>query len=492
MASLSLYLPPAAGDYSGAASVLFGLDCLAVLVDAGCCTRNYTEYDEPRWARRRKTTFSAQLRTLEATLGDESRLIEQTAEMARELGVSCIALLGTPVPAVTGMDLAGIACEVEAATGLPTLGVETSGFETYEQGASKALCALLGRFAQGGARGEAAGSRAATFGAVDAGIVGSSTCGVAAGAANPGASGARDEATHKPLHVNILGLGPQDFQCEEDMASCIGWFEQAGAVIDFVTSSEYTLADIARAGEADTSVVVAWSGLEAARLLEQRFGIPCIIGRPWCAEDARTLLEQARRAPATGRPPAPATAGSAALTLDAPDLAPGASAEAAPTRMAPLAPDAPQIQPPLPCLLLVGEQVAMNSLRTHIRKALAQAGQEAPSITVATRFCAESSLAELGDLSHIGEAELVAWGRAHPGFAWVGDPLFACLPGFSGNALATLPHEATSSTLHAAQARTLVGDAALKAVDSTIMERIGTAAQAASNQEHPASPGMTR
>lgn len=48
MARLSLFLPPPAGDYSGAAGVLFGLDCLVVLVDAGCCTRNYTEYDEPR------------------------------------------------------------------------------------------------------------------------------------------------------------------------------------------------------------------------------------------------------------------------------------------------------------------------------------------------------------------------------------------------------------------------------------------------------------
>ena len=52
MARLSLFLPPPAGDYSGAAGVLFGLDCLVVLVDAGCCTRNYTEYDEPRWASR--------------------------------------------------------------------------------------------------------------------------------------------------------------------------------------------------------------------------------------------------------------------------------------------------------------------------------------------------------------------------------------------------------------------------------------------------------
>ncbi len=470
MARLSLYLPPAAGDYSGAASVLFGLDCLAVLVDAGCCTRNYTEYDEPRWARRRKTTFSAQLRTLEATLGDESRLIEQTAEMARELDVSCVALLGTPVPAVTGMDLAGIACEVEAATGLPTLGVETSGFATYEQGASKALCALLGRFAQGGALGEAART----------------------GATDPGNGGAHGKAARNPLHVNILGLGPQDFQCEEDMAACIGWFEQAGAVVDFVTSSEYTLADVARAGGSDASVVVAWSGLEAARLLERRFGIPCVIGRPWCAEDAHTLLEQARRALATGCPSTPAAVGNTVPALDAPDHAPGASEGAAPERMASPTPAASQAQPPLPCLLLIGEQIAMNSLRMHIRKTLARAGQEVPSITVATRFCAEPTLAEPGDLSRIGEAELVAWGHARPGFAWIGDPLFACLPGFSGNALATLPHEATSSTLHAAQARTLVGDAALKAVDSAIMERIGAADQAASTQEHPAPPGTTR
>ena len=78
MARLSLFLPPPAGDYSGAAGVLFGLDCLVVLVDAGCCTRNYTEYDEPRWARRRKTAFSAQLRTLEAVLGDEERHAAQS------------------------------------------------------------------------------------------------------------------------------------------------------------------------------------------------------------------------------------------------------------------------------------------------------------------------------------------------------------------------------------------------------------------------------
>ena len=185
MARLSLFLPPPAGDYSGAAGVLFGLDCLVVLVDAGCCTRNYTEYDEPRWARRRKTAFSAQLHTLEAVLGDEERIVEQTADGVHELGVSCAALLGTPVPAVTGMNLPGIACDVVARAGVPALGIETCGFETYERGASRAFKALVSRFAHASE-----------------------------------ASATRDEAA--PLRVNVLGLTAQDFMGETDMQACLG------------------------------------------------------------------------------------------------------------------------------------------------------------------------------------------------------------------------------------------------------------------------------
>ena len=262
MARLSLCLPPPAGDYSGAAGVLFGLDCLVVLVDAGCCTRNYTEYDEPRWARRRKTAFSAQLRTLEAVLGDEERIIEQTAEGVHELGVSCVALLGTPVPAVTGMNLPGIARDVEDRAGVPALGIETCGFETYERGASRTLKALVSRFAR-------ASEAAAT----------------------------RDEAA--PLRVNVLGLTAQDFMGEADMQACLGWLQKAGLEIAFSTAGSYTLDDVAAAGQADASVVVAWSGLATARELQQRCGVPYVVGRPWCAEDARALAELVRK-PAGG------------------------------------------------------------------------------------------------------------------------------------------------------------------------------------------------
>ena len=421
MARLSLFLPPPAGDYSGAAGVLFGLDCLVVLVDAGCCTRNYTEYDEPRWARRRKTAFSAQLRTLEAVLGDEERIIEQTAEGVHELGVSCVALLGTPVPAVTGMNLPGIACDVEERASVPVLGIETCGFETYERGASRAFKALVSRFAHASE-----------------------------------ATAARDEVA--PLRVNVLGLTAQDFMGEADMQAYLGWLQEAGLEIAFSTAGSYTLDDVAAAGQADASVVVAWSGLAAARELRQRCGVLYVVGRPWCAEDARMLAELVRKTAGGETQSGPLCMWNKEreATTDVGETTAGAA--------------------PSPILLL-GEQVAMCSLRMHMRAALAQAGLSAP-VVVATRFSADPTLAEPGDLSEIGERELIAWARKNPGFTWVGDPLFERIPAFTGRSAAMLPHEATSSTLYADLACRLAGDAALSHAQKGIMERCHQKTQA--------------
>ena len=128
-------------------------------------------------------------------------------------------------------------------------------------------------------------------------------------------------------------------------------------------------------------------------------------------------------------------------------------------------------------ILLIGEQVAMCSLRTHVRAALAQAGFSAP-VVVATRFSADPTLAEPGDLSEIGERELIAWAHKNPGFTWVGDPLFERIPAFTGRSAAMLPHEATSSTLYADLACRLAGDAALSHAQKGIMERCHQKTQA--------------
>lgn len=473
MARLSLFLPPPAGDYSGAAGVLFGLDCLVVLVDAGCCTRNYTEYDEPRWARRRKTAFSAQLRTLEAVLGDEERIVEQTADGVHELGVSCAALLGTPVPAVTGMNLPGIACDVEERAGVPALGIETCGFETYERGASRAFKALASRFAH-----------------------------------TSEATAARDETAS--LRVNVLGLTAQDFMGEADMQACLGWLQEAGLEIAFSTAGSHTLDDVAAAGQADASVVVAWSGLAAARELQRRCGVPYVVGKPWCVEDARVLAELVRKAASGETQSDPlclwneereATISMAELANSLETAATGEAATGTPkttcdgttdTREAmggtttSMSKHAEAIHEaadatlagaaPSP-ILLIGEQVAMCSLRMHVRAALAQAGLTVP-VVVATRFSADPTLAEPGDLSEIGERELIAWAHKNPGFTWVGDPLFERIPAFAGRSAAMLPHEATSSTLYADLTCRLAGDTALSHAQKGIMERCHQKTQA--------------
>ncbi|MBS5478995.1 MAG: hypothetical protein KHY83_10065, partial [Coriobacteriia bacterium] len=266
MARLSLYLPPLAGDYSGVCSTLFGLDCLVVIVDANCCTRNYVEYDEPRWARRRKTAFSAQLRTLEAVMGDDERIVSQACEAAEELTPACVAIIGSPVPAIMGMDLAGMACEVEARTGIPSLGLPTTGFETYEQGVSLALDALVARFCVGD-------SAPSADGRADASEGGSSR-----------------------LRVNVLGLSPHDFADEADMRCVRAWLAEAGVDAAFCPDAAYALDDVAQASAADASLVVAWSGLPAARRLREEHGVPFVVGRPLCAEDAAVLARKLRAA----------------------------------------------------------------------------------------------------------------------------------------------------------------------------------------------------
>ena len=392
MARLSLFLPPLAGDYSGAASTFFNLDCLVVIVDAGCCTRNYVEYDEPRWARQRKMSFSAQLRTVEAVLGDDARIVEQTVEAALELRPALVAIVGTPVPAITGMDLDGLARSVERACGIPAIGIETCGFETYEQGVARAFDALVVRFACGAAR---------------------------------HAEGEHPASAHP--RVNVLGISPHDFLDEAEVARLLGWLDAAGLeVVCAPGRPGDVLDDLARARTADASLVVAGTGLAAARRLEHAYGVPYLVERPWCAADAAAVAARV----ASGR------------------MALGES------RVAPVAGDAPAaarptaVQPPV---LLVGEPVAMASLRPHVEAALATCGAARP-VCCASLFAAEPVLAAVaaGDLPvPASERTLLDWARAHPGFAWLGDPLLERVPGFAEAPHALLPHEAVSSTLFA-------------------------------------------
>ena len=146
MGRLSLYLPSFAADYSGACSTFFNFNYLMVMVDASCCTKNYTNYDEPRWVRDKVTTLSAGLKSIDVVLGDEQKLFDQVVEAAQTLDADGVVLLGSPVPYITGMDIKGMAFEIENMLDLPVFGISTDGFHSYNTGIAQAYDAIYERF----------------------------------------------------------------------------------------------------------------------------------------------------------------------------------------------------------------------------------------------------------------------------------------------------------------------------------------------------------
>lgn len=384
MARLSLYLPSFAADYSGVCSCLFDLDFLVVINDAACCTRNYIDYDEPRWSRDKATALCAKLRTMDVVMGDEAKTLAKVKAAAREMRPCGIALLGSPVPAITGMDMDGMAREVEDATGIPSLGFPTTGFSTYERGVGLALRGLREKF--GGTEGF--------------------------GASAPASGGAQ---AGRPV-VDVLGLTPLDFGTVGTAEDLRALLEKDGFVVGATWCDGFSLEDVARAGRASVNLVVSSGALGVAELLWRRMGVPYVVGVPCAGRQASLVLASLHDA-AAGAGPRFAFAEGPALPPQA-----GRSTGAR--------------------MLVVGDWVCAASLRSAFRLA----GWDGP-VVVAGLFGMRPSFAEVGDRALSGDRDLAAL-VARGGFdVVVGDPLLKRIPGVGSARHVRLAHPAVSSNL---------------------------------------------
>ncbi len=237
MSQLSVYLPPYTGDYSGVCSALFDLNCVVIISDANCCTRNYVSYDEPRWTEAKKSTFCSELRITDAIMGNDEKLIQQTVEVAQKVKPDFIVMLGSPVPAIIGTDMRGVAGEIEKRSGFPALGFSTTGFSYYDKGISTTILALLQKFA----------------------------------AQKP-----------KPVKnsVNILGLTPLDFSANDNCLIFRQLLENNGLQVNASLLMQTNLEQLRRSTAAAVNLVVSQSGLAAARFMSEQYGIPYVIATP--------------------------------------------------------------------------------------------------------------------------------------------------------------------------------------------------------------------
>ena len=254
------YLPTYAADNSAMCSALYELGGLLVMHDASGCNSTYTTHDEPRWFDRPANVFITALTETDAVLGNERRAINDIAAAARELHPSLITLAGTPIPMMMGCDYDGIAREIEAETGIPSLGVDTNGTDDYVAGVGKSFAKLAERFVE-------------------------------------------PPQSLRPDSLNILGVTPLDFAVNGTAESLDAFAENAGfeVISNWAMGPKANLSAIARAAEASVNWVVSAGGLAAALFLNERFGTPFVIGAPYGRFMAALLPKKWREATSEGR-----------------------------------------------------------------------------------------------------------------------------------------------------------------------------------------------
>lgn len=247
MARLSLCLPPFSPDYSGVSSVFFDLPAVVAIHDASGCTGNYTGYDEPRWYGAGAAIFCSALRDIDAVMGDDEKLIGRMIAACRDLGPKLTALVGSPVPMVVGSDMKGIATELEARTGLPGFGFDTTGTAYYDRGVSAALIALLERFAE--------------------------------------------PSPSVPNTVGIVGATPLDFADGVDIRNLQDALQERGVEVTATLAMGYDLEALRRAAAARVNLAVSRAGFLVSKWMYRRFGTPYLCGLPMGAASLKAYFQ---------------------------------------------------------------------------------------------------------------------------------------------------------------------------------------------------------
>ena len=247
MARLSLCLPPFSPDYSGVSSVFFDLPAVVAIHDASGCTGNYTGYDEPRWYGASAAIFCSALRDIDAVMGDDEKLIGRMIAACRDLDPKLTALVGSPVPMVVGSDMKGIAAELEARTGLPCFGFDTTGTAYYDRGVSAALIALLKRFAE--------------------------------------------PSPPVPNTVGIVGATPLDFADGVDIRNLQDALQERGVEVTATLAMGYDLEALRRAASARVNLAVSRAGFLVSKWMYRRFGTPYLCGLPMGAASLKAYFQ---------------------------------------------------------------------------------------------------------------------------------------------------------------------------------------------------------
>lgn len=245
MKQVSVTLSTYTADVSGVCSALYELGGMVVIHDPSGCNSTYNTHDEPRWYDMDSLVFISGLSQMDAIMGNDDKFIHDIVRVAKELQSRFIALVRTPIPLMTGTDFEGISRVIKKQTGIPVFYFPTSGMHTYVKGAGMAMETIARELVPAG--GESVKER--------------------------------KNKQENPLKINILGATPLDFSINSTLDSIKEFLSRHFEIISIFAMGS-SIEDIQRAGEADVNLVISSVGVLAAKVLEERFHTPYVIGTP--------------------------------------------------------------------------------------------------------------------------------------------------------------------------------------------------------------------
>ena len=229
-------IPVYTADVSGVCSALYELGGMVVMHDPSGCNSTYNTHDEIRWYDQDSLIFISGLSEIDAVMGNDAKFINDIEAAAKELKPKFIALAGSPIPFMNGTDFPAIAQVIETETGIPAFAVPTNGMHDYTYGAGLALAKIAERFVE--------------------------------------------ERPIRPNTLNILGATPLDFGPQKNVEAMKQKITQYGWEVLSTWAMGDSLETLSRAGEAEVNLVVSSVGIPAAKILEEKFGTPYVIGTP--------------------------------------------------------------------------------------------------------------------------------------------------------------------------------------------------------------------
>lgn len=244
-------------DAFGVCSALYELGGMIVMHDASGCNSTYTTHDEPRWFHSDSLVFISGLTEMDAILGNDDKLKSDMLSAIRELHPAFAAVVGTPIPMMTGFDYHAVAAEIEEEAGIPCFGFPTNGMRPYLCGASEALAVFAERMT-------------------------------------------RPDAERHIRRVNILGATPLDFSLGGTVPSIRRYLSENGWEVVGCWAMDSRLEDLSRAGEAQVNLVISGVGMKAAKVLKRKFGTPYVAGVPIGGALSKAVLDCLEKASADG------------------------------------------------------------------------------------------------------------------------------------------------------------------------------------------------